>query len=329
MKNNITVTVTGASGNIGYALLFRIASGQLFGPETVVNLNLFDITPALPAVRGVVMELEDCAFPLLGNITVTDDMAVAATDANWVICVGAIPRKKGMERGDLLQLNGGIFTGIGQAVDAKAAEDVKVFVVGNPCNTNALIAMHSAPNVPNDRFYAMTKLDENRARAQLALRLACRIEDIHGLYIWGNHSATQYPDYHHAHCVDQPVMDLIADSHWLNDTFIPTVQKRGAAIIEARGASSAASAANAIIDGIRDLHFDTPVGQGYSACAVSNGEYGVDAGLIFSFPMRTVNGVPTIIQDIAHNAFSQEKLAVTLQELRQERDAVQALGLID
>ena len=167
-----SVTVTGASGNIGYALLFRIASGQLFGPETVVNLNLFDITPALPAVRGVVMELEDCAFPLLGNITVTDDMAVAATDANWVICVGAIPRKKGMERGDLLQLNGGIFTGIGQAVDAKAAEDVKVFVVGNPCNTNALIAMHSAPNVPNDRFYAMTKLDENRARAQLALRLA-------------------------------------------------------------------------------------------------------------------------------------------------------------
>ena len=327
-KKRVKVAVTGAAGQIGYAILFRIASGQMLGPETEVELQLLELEQALPALKGVAMELEDCAFPLLKNIVLTSDLNTAFKDANFVVCVGSVPRKEGMERADLLKINGGIFTAQGQAVEKNAASDVKVFVVGNPCNTNALIAMNAAKGIPQDRFFAMTTLDENRAKAQLAIKAGTDVNAIKNLTIWGNHSATQYPDFYNATINGKAVTDVITDHEWLKGDFIKTVQQRGAAIIKARGLSSAASAANAAIDGIYNLVHETPAGQTYSMCLASNGEYGVDKGLIFSFPCRTEGGKIKVIEGIKHNDFGQEKFKLTLEELRGERDAVKSLGLI-
>ncbi|WPU66391.1 malate dehydrogenase [Peredibacter starrii] len=327
-KRRVKVAVTGAAGQIGYAILFRIASGQMLGPETEVELQLLELEQALPALKGVAMELEDCAFPLLKNIVLTSDLNTAFKDANYVVCVGSVPRKEGMERSDLLKINGGIFTAQGKAVEKSAASDVKVFVVGNPCNTNALIAMNAAKGIPSDRFFAMTTLDENRAKAQLALKAGVDVSSVKNMTIWGNHSATQYPDFYNALINGKPVTDIITDTEWLKGDFIKTVQQRGAAIIKARGLSSAASAANAAIDGIYNLVHETPAGQTYSMCLASNGEYGVDKGLIFSFPCRTEGGKIKIIEGIKHNEFGQEKFKLTLDELRGERDAVKSLGLI-
>ncbi len=327
-KKRVKVAVTGAAGQIGYAILFRIASGQMLGPETEVELQLLELEQALPALKGVAMELEDCAFPLLKNIVLTSDLNTAFKDANFVVCVGSVPRKEGMERSDLLKINGGIFTAQGKAVEQSAASDVKVFVVGNPCNTNALIAMNAAKGIPSDRFFAMTTLDENRAKAQLAIKAQTDVSNVKNLTIWGNHSATQYPDFFNATINGKAVTDVITDHEWLKGDFIKTVQQRGAAIIKARGFSSAASAANAAIDGIYNLVHETAAGQTYSMCLASNGEYGVDKGLIFSFPCRTEGGKIKIIEGIKHNEFGQEKFKLTLDELRGERDAVKSLGLI-
>ena len=328
MGKAVKIAVTGAAGQIGYALLFRIASGQVFGADTPVDLHLIEIEPGLPALRGVAMELEDCAFSTLNNVVLTADANEGMRGVNWAVLVGAVPRKKGMERGDLLEINGGIFTGQGRAINDSAADDVRVLVVGNPCNTNCLIAMNNAPDVPNDRFYAMTMLDQNRARAQLAQKAGVHIDAVQNAIIWGNHSATQYPDFYNATIDGVKVPEVISDQAWLQNEFIPVVQKRGAAVIEARGSSSAASAANAIIDSVKSIAFDTSVGQSYSMCRCSNGEYDVDEGLIFSFPCRTENGVSKVVEGIQHNEFGQEKLAATLAELRDERDAVKALKLI-
>ena len=327
-KKRVKVAVTGAAGQIGYALLFRIASGQMLGMETEVELQLLELEQALPALKGVAMELEDCAFPLLKNIVLTSDLNTAFKDANWVICVGSVPRKDGMERSDLLKINGGIFTAQAKAIETSAASDVRIFVVGNPCNTNALIAMNNAKGIPADRFYAMTSLDENRAKAQLAQKAQVDVTSVKNLTIWGNHSATQYPDFYNALINGKAVPDVISDHEWLKGDFIKTVQQRGAAIIKARGLSSAASAANAAIDGIRSLVTETPSGETFSMCLASNGEYGVDKGLIFSFPCRIENGKLKIVEGIKHNEFGQERFQTTLGELRSERDAVKSLGLI-
>lgn len=324
-KKRVKIAVTGAAGQIGYALLFRLASGQVFGADTEVELSLLEIEPAMNALTGVIMELEDCAFPLLNNVTATSDVNEAMRDVNWAILVGSVPRKEGMERSDLLEINGGIFTGQGQAINNNAASDVKVLVVGNPCNTNCLIAMNNAPDVPNDRFFAMTMLDQNRAVAQLAMKAGVAVTDVERMIIWGNHSATQYPDFHNARIQGKPATDIITDQAWLAEEFIPVVQKRGAGIIKARGASSAASAANGIVDSIKALAFDTKAGESYSMCCHSNGEYGVDEGLIYSFPCRTENGVVKIVSGFEHQAFGQAKLQATLDELRSERDTVSAL----
>lgn len=328
MKNRVVVTITGAAGQINYALLFRVASGAMFGANTEVELRLLELEAAMPALEGVVMELDDCAFPLLKKITCTTDIATAMQGANWVLLVGAVPRKAGMERSDLLKINGGIFKEQGKAINGHAASDVRILVVGNPCNTNALIAMHYAKDVPPDRFYAMTMLDENRARMQLAKKAGVDITAVEQLYIWGNHSATQYPDFYHATINSKPVVEVIPDLPWLQQDFIATVQQRGAAVIKARGASSAASAANAIVDAVYDLVHDTIGVSGYSMARASRGEYGVDEGLIFSMPCRTEKGQCKVIEGIEQNAFGQEKIARTLNELREERQAVKDLGLI-
>lgn len=327
-RKRVKVAVTGAAGQIGYALLFRIASGQMLGMETEVELQLLELEAALPALKGVAMELEDCAFPLLKNILLTSDLNTAFKDVNWVVCVGSVPRKDGMERADLLKINGGIFTAQAKAVEKSGASDVRVFVVGNPCNTNALIAMNNAKGIPSDRFFAMTSLDENRAKAQLALKAQVDVTAIKNMTIWGNHSATQYPDFFNATINGQHATEVIKDHEWLKTDFLKTVQQRGAAIIKARGLSSAASAANAAIDGIRNLVTETASGDTYSMCLASNGEYGVDKGLIFSYPCRTEGGKIKIVEGIKHNEFGQEKFKLTLDELRGERDAVKSLGLI-
>ncbi len=329
MVKRIKVAVTGAAGQIGYALLFRIASGQMFGVETEIELQLLELEQTLPALDGVAMELDDCAFPLLKNIVTTADVNKAMRDINWAVLVGSVPRKAGMERNELLSINGGIFTKQGRAINENAADDVRVFVVGNPCNTNCLIAMKNAPDVPHDRFYAMTTLDEKRARTQLAKKAGVDITDISQMTIWGNHSSTQYPDFYNAKIKGQPVTDIIKDEDWLKNEFIEIVQKRGAAVIKTRGASSAASAANAAISGVYSLTHNTPVGESFSVCLASSGQYGVDKDLIFSFPCRNVNGKLEVIQDIQHNEFGKAKIALTLNELQQERDAVKELGLIE
>ncbi len=324
----IKVAITGGAGQIGYALLFRLASGQVFGADVRVDLHLLEITPALPSLKGVAMELEDCAFPTLGNVVMTDDANVAMKDVNYVALVGSVPRKQGMERSDLLKINGAIFKGQGQAINDHAASDVKIFVVGNPCNTNCLIAMNHAKDISHDRFFAMTMLDQNRAVTQLAIKAGVRVTDIEDMIIWGNHSSTQYPDFYNAKIKGKSAFDVINDEKWFTEYFIPTVQQRGAAILAARGLSSAASAANAIIDGLKALHHETPKNKVYSMCKASKGEYGVDEGLIFSFPCRTENGKVIAVTDVKHNAFGQAKLKLTLDELRSERDAVKELGLI-
>jgi malate dehydrogenase len=322
------VAVTGAAGQIGYALVFRIASGQMLGPETELELQLLELEPALGALAGVVMELEDCAFPLLKNVRFGADVNEAMHDANWAVLVGAVPRKAGMERSDLLRVNGQIFTEQGRAIDAHAAEDVQVFVVGNPANTNCLIAMNNAPRVPKDRFFAMTTLDELRARAQLARKSGADITEIARVAIWGNHSTTQFPDFAHATIRGRPAAEAVGDRAWLENDFLSTVQNRGADVIKTRGASSAASAANAAIVGVYNLTHDTPLGEHYSVGRCSHGEYGVDPGLIFSFPSRTEGGVSRIIEGMEHDEFGRGKLAATLEELRKERDTVKELGLI-
>ncbi len=327
-KKRVKVAVTGAAGQIGYALLFRIASGQMFGPETEVELQLLELEHALPGLKGVGMELDDCAFPLLRNIVMTSDVNVAFKDANWVICVGSVPRKDGMERADLLKINGGVFTAQGQAIAKNAAPDVRVFVVGNPCNTNCLIAMNNAKGVPSDRFFAMTTLDENRAKSQLAQKAGVPVTAITNMTIWGNHSATQYPDFTHAKISGKAASSVITDHEWLKGDFIKTVQQRGAAIIKARGASSAASAANAVVDGIRNLVTETPAGETFSMCLASKGQYGVDEGLIFSFPCRVENGALKVIEGVSQDEFSKEKFKATLEELRGERDTVKSMNLI-
>ncbi|AAO90750.1 malate dehydrogenase [Coxiella burnetii] len=328
MAKHVKVAVTGAAGQIGYALLFRLASGQAFGLDTTVDLHLLEIEPALPALKGVVMELEDCAFPLLRNMVVTSDPRVAFNDVNWALLVGAAPRKAGMERKDLLEKNGSIFAGQGKAINENAASDVRIFVVGNPCNTNCLIAMNNAPDIPKDRFYAMTRLDQNRAIGQLALKAGVDVPSVKNMIIWGNHSSTQYPDFYHATIDGKPATEVIRDKNWLLNDFISVIQQRGAAVIKARGASSAASAANAALDSVWSLINTTPADDNYSVALCAQGQYGVDEGLIFSFPCRTENGVVSVIEEIEHNEFGQQKLKETLDELREERDAVEALGLI-
>jgi malate dehydrogenase len=327
-NKRVRVAVTGAAGQIGYALLFRIASGQMFGPHTDVELNLLELEPALPALQGVAMELDDCAFPLLKRIVCTSDLNTAMDGVNWALLVGSVPRKQGMERSDLLKINGGIFTQQGQAINNRASDDVRVFVVGNPCNTNCLIAMKNAKDIPHERFFAMTTLDELRARTQLAQKAGVDTTAVTQMTIWGNHSATQYPDFYNAKINGKSAAEVIGDEHWLQDTFVTTVQQRGAAILKARGLSSAASAANAIIQGVNHLVNDTAAGESFSMCLSSQGDYGVDKDLIFSFPCRREGGELKVVRDLPLNAFGQNRFDLTLNELRQERDAVREMGLI-
>ncbi|CAM5440080.1 malate dehydrogenase [Streptomyces atroolivaceus] len=327
-RTPVNVTVTGAAGQIGYALLFRIASGHLLGPDVPVNLRLLEIPQGLKAAEGTAMELDDCAFPLLRNIEITDDANVGFAGANVALLVGARPRTKGMERGDLLSANGGIFKPQGKAINDNAADDIKVLVVGNPANTNALIAQAAAPDVPAERFTAMTRLDHNRAISQLAARTGAAVSDIKRLTIWGNHSATQYPDIFHAEIAGKNAAEVVNDEAWLADTFIPTVAKRGAAIIEARGASSAASAANAAIDHVHTWVNGTAEGDWTSMGIPSDGSYGVPEGIISSFPVTTKDGKYEIVQGLDINEFSRARIDASVQELSEERDAVRELGLI-
>lgn len=326
MKDPITVSVTGAAGQIGYALLFRIASGSMFGPDQPVNLRLIEIEPGMKALQGVVMELDDCAFPTLNEIVATSDLNEGFKGANWALLVGSVPRGPGMERKDLLGINGKIFTGQGQAIAANAASDVRTLVVGNPCNTNCLIAMNAAKGIPNNQFFAMTRLDENRAKSQLAAKAGVHNSAVSNLCIWGNHSATQYPDFTNAKINGAPVTDAISDTAWLEGEFISTVQQRGAAIIQARGASSAASAANGVVDTVRSLINPTPEGDWTSVAVCSSGEYGIDAGLIASMPIRTNDGETwEVVSGVEVNEFSQQKIDATVQELREEKEAVSDL----
>lgn len=325
MSKPIRVAVTGAAGQIGYSLLFRIASGAMFGPGQKVALNLIEIEPGMKALEGVVMELDDCAFPLLTDIVATSDLNTGFTDVNWALLVGSVPRKQGMERKDLLSINGKIFTGQGRAIAANGASDVRTLVVGNPCNTNCLIAMNSGPDIPQERWFAMTRLDENRAKSQLAAKAGVHVSEVTRTTIWGNHSATQYPDFYNALIGGKPATEVIGDEAWLQGKFIETVQKRGAAIIEARGSSSAASAANAVVDTVRSLTTPTPEGDWNSVCVCSDGSYGIDKGLVASFPIRVTGGKWEIVQDVPVNEFSAGKIEATVQELREEREAVSDL----
>jgi len=324
-KEPIRVAVTGAAGQIGYALLFRIASGQMFGPDQPVALNLIEIEPGMAALEGVCMELDDCAFPLLTDVVATSDINTGFKSVNWSLLVGSVPRKEGMERGDLLGINGKIFTGQGQAINNHAANDVRVMVVGNPCNTNCLIAMNNAPDVPDARFFAMTRLDENRAKTQLAQKANVAVSSVSNMCIWGNHSATQYPDFTNAQINGTPATDSISDHDWLKGEFISTVQKRGAAIIKARGLSSAASAANAIIDSVRSINEPTAEGDYHSVCLCSEGSYGVEAGLISSFPTANRNGEFGIVQNLPIDDFSRAKIDASISELKEEKEMVAAL----
>lgn len=318
----IRVAVTGAAGQIGYALLFRIASGAMFGPEQPVVLRLIEIEPGMKALEGVVMELNDCAFPLLKGIVPTASLDDGFKDVDWALLVGSVPRKAGMERADLLGINGKIFVGQGQAIQRNAAGEVRVLVVGNPCNTNCLIAMNNAPDIPKDRWFAMTRLDENRAKSQLAAKASVDVTAVTNLAIWGNHSATQYPDFHNAKIQGRPVPDVIGHSEWLEGEFIKTVQQRGAAIIKARGASSAASAASAVVDSVVSLTQPTAAGDWHSVCVRSDGSYGTDTGLISSFPIRCDGNRWEIVPDVPVNEFSRAKIDATVTELRDEKAMV-------
>jgi malate dehydrogenase len=329
-KSPLHVTVTGAAGQIGYSLLFRIASGQLLGPDQPIVLRLLEIEPALGVLDGVVMELDDGAFPLVTDIVATADLKTAFDGTSWALLVGSIPRKAGMERGDLLNVNGGIFKPQGRAIAEHAASDVRVLVVGNPCNTNCLIARSNAPEVPADRWFAMTRLDENRAKAQLAKKAAAPVVSVRNLAIWGNHSATQFPDFANATIDGQPVADVISDHEWLQGDFISTVQKRGASIIDARGLSSAASAASAAIDTVVGLRTKTAPGDCISVAVASSGQYGAPEGLQFGFPvLADGEGGWTVAEGFTHDEFARGRIAVTTEELEGERAEVKKLGLID
>jgi len=324
MTSPIRIAVTGAAGQIGYALVFRLAAGAAFGPDQPVILHMVEIPPVLAALDGVQMELDDCAFPTLAGVVKADSdhLEDGFRDVDYVLCIGSIPRKAGMERGDLIKINGPIFTSTGKAIQAAASSDVRVLVVGNPCNTNCLIAMSNAPDVPRDRWFAMTRLDQNRAISQLANRSGQPVSAVQNMNIWGNHSATQYPDFYHATIGGKPATEVIDDEAWLQGDFLSSVQKRGAAVIKARGASSAASAANAVIDSLRSMANPTPAGESFSAAVCSDGSYGVDEGLIASFPLTSDGKSWSIVQGQEHNAFAQEKIDATVAELRTERDTV-------
>ena len=322
MKIPIRVAVTGAAGQIGYALLFRIASGQMFGPDQPLILHLIEIPDALGALDGVVMELHDCAFPLLESVVPTADLNEGFRDINWALLVGSVPRKAGMERKDLLGINGKIFIGQGQAIEKNAASDVRVLVVGNPCNTNCLIAMNNAKEIPHDRWFAMTRLDENRARAQLAHKAGVGIGSVTNMTIWGNHSSTQYPDFYNARIDNRPANEVIGDEKWLKEEFIATVQQRGAAVIKARGLSSAGSAANAVVDTVFSLNNDTPGNDWHSVAVCSDGSYEVDKGLISSFPVRVHGGKWEIVQGVPINHFSRAKIDTSVAELKEEKSLV-------
>jgi malate dehydrogenase len=325
MKTPIKVAVTGAAGQIGYALLFRIASGQMFGQDQPLILHLIEIPDALGALDGVVMELHDCAFPLLESVVPTADLNEGFRDINWALLVGSIPRKAGMERKDLLGINGKIFIGQGQAIERNAAADVRVLVVGNPCNTNCLIAMNNAKEIPPDRWFAMTRLDENRARAQLAHKAGVGIGSVTNMTIWGNHSSTQYPDFHNARIDNRPANEVIGDEKWLKEEFIATVQQRGAAVIKARGLSSAGSAANAVVDSAFSLTNDTPGNDWHSVAVCSDGSYDVETGLISSFPVRVRGGKWEIVQGLPINDFSRVKIDASVAELKEEKSLVSEL----
>jgi malate dehydrogenase len=325
MKSPINVAVTGAAGQIGYALVFRIASGELFGPDQPISLRLIEIPAAMGALGGVVMELHDCAFPLLQSILPTADLDEGFRDINWALLVGSVPRKAGMERKDLLGINGKIFVGQGQAIERNAAADVRVLVIGNPCNTNCLIAMNNAKEIPRDRWFAMTRLDENRARAQLAHKAGVEIARVTNMTIWGNHSSTQYPDFYNAKIDNRPANEVINDEKWVQEEFITTVQQRGAAIIKARGLSSAGSAANAVVDTVQFLTNDTPANDWHSVALSSDGSYDVDQGLISSFPVRVRDGNWEMVQNISLNDFSRSKIEKSVAELKEERSLVSEL----
>jgi malate dehydrogenase len=325
MTSPLKIAVTGAAGQIGYSLVFRIAAGEMFGPDQPIALHLIEIPNALNALEGVVMELHDCAFPLLHSIVPTADLDQGFRDVNWALLVGSVPRKAGMERKDLLGINGKIFIGQGQAIEKNAAADVRILVIGNPCNTNCLIAMNNAKKIPRDRWFAMTRLDENRARAQLAHKAAVEITRVTNMTIWGNHSATQYPDFYNARIDKRPAHEVIDDDAWLKETFISAVQQRGAAIIKARGLSSAGSAANAIVDSVRSLTSDTPGDDWHSVAVCSDGSYKADAGLISSFPVRVRSGKWEIVQGLPINDFSRAKIDASVAELKEEKSLVSDL----
>jgi malate dehydrogenase len=322
MNSPIKVAITGAAGQIGYALVFRVASGAMFGPDQPVALHLIEIPAGFEALKGVVMELDDCAFPLLTNVVATTDLDEGFRDVNWALLVGSVPRKAGMERKDLLGINGKIFIGQGQAIEKNAAKDVRILVIGNPCNTNCLIAMNNAKSIPRDRWFAMTRLDENRAKAQLAQKVGTDVTEVTNMTIWGNHSATQYPDFYNAKINGRSAVEVIGDESWLKETFIPAVQQRGAAIIKARGSSSAGSAANAIVDTVRSLATDTAEGDWHSVAVCSDGSYGVEEGLICSFPVRARDGKWEIVQNVPLNDFSKSKFDASVAELKEEKSMV-------
>ena len=321
----LRVAVTGAAGQIGYSLIFRIASGAMFGPQQPVILHLIEIEAVLPSLQGVVMELDDCAFPLLKGVVPTASLDEGFRGVNWALLVGSVPRKAGMERKDLLGINGKIFIGQGQAIQKNAANDVRVLVVGNPCNTNALIAMHHAPKIPRDRFFAMTRLDENRAKAQLGKKAGADVTTVTNVAIWGNHSSTQYPDFYNAKINGKPATQVITDDTWLKGDFIASVQQRGAAVIKARGASSAASAANAVVDSVRSIVEPTAPGDWHSVALHSDGSYGIEKGLITSFPIRSNGQKLEIVQGLTINDFSRSKIDATINELKEEREMVGSL----
>jgi len=325
MNSPIKVAITGAAGQIGYALVFRVASGAMFGPDQPVALHLIEIPAGFEALKGVVMELDDCAFPLLKNVVATTDLAEGFRDVNWALLVGSVPRKAGMERKDLLGINGKIFIGQGQAIEKNAAKDVRILVIGNPCNTNCLIAMNNAKSIPRDRWFAMTRLDENRAKAQLAQKAGVDVTEVTNMTIWGNHSATQYPDAYNAKVKGRSAAEVIGDESWLKETFIPAVQQRGAAIIKARGSSSAGSAANAIVDTVRSLTSETADGDWHSVAVCSDGSYGVEEGLICSFPIRTREGKWEIVQGVPLNEFGRGKTDASVAELKEEKALVSEL----
>ena len=325
MKPPIHVAVTGAAGQIGYSLLFRIASGHLLGPDQPVVLRLIEIEPGMKALEGVVMELQDCAFPLLRGIVPTCDLSEGFDQASWALLVGSVPRKDGMERKDLLGINGQIFTSQGKAIQENAASDIRTLVVGNPCNTNCLIAMNNAPDIPKDRWFAMTRLDENRAKSQLALKAGVDVDSVKNLAIWGNHSSTMYPNYFNATIDGKPVPEVITDEAWFAQEFIPTVQQRGAAVIKARGLSSAASAANAAIDTVRSITTPTASDDCFSVAVRSNGEYGIENGLIYSYPMKSDGQNLSIIENLEINEFSSQKIKATEAELSEEKAMVSDL----